>query len=78
MLRRNTPEALEQLATLSMNLRLIRAHSVAAAKVANELAEFEAYIRNNCEFIPNVGERWRQGERIRTAFVESTIDQVVS
>jgi hypothetical protein len=41
-------------------------------------AEFETYIRNNCAFIPNFGERYRQGETISTAFVESTINQVVS
>jgi len=34
--------------------------------------------KNNSEFISNLGERWRQGERISTAFVESTINQVVS
>jgi hypothetical protein len=33
---------------------------------------------NNREFIPNFGERRRQGETISTAFVESTINQVVS
>ena len=38
----------------------------------------ETYIRNNREFIPNFGERRRQGETISTAFVESTINQVVS
>jgi hypothetical protein len=32
----------------------------------------------NIEFIPNFGERYRQGEMISTAFVESTINQVVS
>jgi len=42
------------------------------------LAEFETYIRNNQESIPNFGERYRQGETISTAFVESTINQVVS
>jgi hypothetical protein len=42
------------------------------------LAEFETYIRNNRESIPNFGERYRQGETISTAFVESTINQVVS
>jgi hypothetical protein len=36
------------------------------------------YICNNREFIPNFGERRRQGETISTAFVESTINQVVS
>ena len=42
------------------------------------MSEFDTYIRNNQEFIPNFGERYRQGETISTAFVESTINQVVS
>ena len=42
------------------------------------MTEFEIYIRHNREFIPNFGERYRLGERISTAFVESTINQVVS
>ena len=61
-----------------MELGLIRAHSVAAEKVAAGSTKFETYIRNNKEFIPNFGERGRQGETISTAFVESTINQVVS
>jgi hypothetical protein len=59
-------------------MELIRAHSTAAEKLAAGMTEFEIYIRNNREFIPNFGERYRQGERISTAFVESTINQVVS
>ena len=47
-------------------------------KFTDGLTEFETYIRNNQEFIPNFGERRRQGETISTAFVESTINQVVS
>ncbi len=39
---------------------------------------FETYIRNNRDFIPNFGERRRQGETISTASVESTVNQVVS
>ena len=74
----NAEEALDRLADLSMDLSLIQAHSVPATKVADGVAEFETYIRNNCEFIPNFGERYRQGETISTAFVESTINQVVS
>jgi len=30
------------------------------------------------DFIPNYGERYRQGERISTGFVESTVNQVIS
>jgi hypothetical protein len=74
----NTEEALERLANLIMDLSLIQAHSAAAAKIAAGVAEFETYIRNNSAFIPNFGERYRQGETISTAFVESTINQVVS
>jgi hypothetical protein len=37
-----------------------------------------AFPRNNQNFIPNFGERYRQGDTIGTAFVESTINQVVS
>jgi hypothetical protein len=74
----NTEEALERLGNLIMDLSLIQAHSAAAEKVAGGVAEFETYIRNDREFIPNFGERRRQGETISTAFVESTINQVVS
>jgi hypothetical protein len=61
-----------------LDLDLIRAQSAAAEKLATGMSEFETYIRNNREFIPNFGERYRQGETITTAFVESTINQVVS
>lgn len=39
---------------------------------------FDTYLCNNQKFIPNFGERYRQGDTISTAFVESTINQVVS
>ena len=71
-------EALERLSSLILELDLIRAHSPAAEKIAVAVGEFDTYIRNNQEFIPNFGERRRQGEIISTAFVESTINQVVS
>jgi hypothetical protein len=47
-------------------------------KLLKQLREFDGYIRNNEEFIPNYGERYRNGERISTGFVESTVNQVVS
>lgn len=40
--------------------------------------KFETDNRNNQESILNCGERYRQRETIGTAFVESTINQVVS
>ena len=74
----NVEEALERLTELLMGLDLIRDLSAPAEKLAAGVAEFETYIRNNEESIPNYGERYRQGETIHTAFVESTINQVVS
>lgn len=42
------------------------------------VAEVTIYIRNNQESIPNFGEQYRQGKTISRAFVEATINQVVS
>ena len=58
----NVEEALERVAHLTIDLDLIRAHSSAAEKIAVAIAEFATYIRNNLDFIPNFGERRRQGE----------------
>jgi hypothetical protein len=40
--------------------------------------EFYTFIDRNRAFIPNYGERYRNGERISTGFVESTVNYVVS
>jgi len=40
--------------------------------------ELVVYIAHNAASIINYGERYRNGERISTAFTESTINQVVS
>jgi len=39
---------------------------------------FETYLSNNRAFIPDYGERYRQGHAISTAFVESAVNRVVS
>ena len=57
---------------------LIRRPSDPADQLAVGMADLRTYIRNHRGSIPNYGERYRQGETIRTAFVESTINQVVS
>ena len=74
----NTEESLERLNGLVIEMDLLRAFSPPPDKLGKSLGEFETYIRNNIEFIPNFGDRYRQGETISTAFVESTINQVVS
>ena len=47
-------------------------------KLSKAVAEFGGYIRANAMWIPNYGERWRTGEAISSAFVESAVNQVVS
>ena len=48
------------------------------AKLLKKVEEFQTYITNNQQFITNYGERYRNGERIATGFVESTVNQVIS
>lgn len=74
----NVDAALERLDGLSFDLDMRRRGLQAAAKLHRSLTDFDTYIRNNREFIPNFGERYRQGDTISTAFVESTVNQVVS
>jgi len=47
-------------------------------KLLKMVTEFSGYIRANGAWIPNYGERYRSGEAISSAFVESTVNQVVS
>ena len=47
-------------------------------KLLKTVTEFGGYIRANGAWIPNYGERYRCGETISSAFVESTVNQVVS
>src|SRR5450631_982994 len=68
----------QRLDSLFLDLDLICRRCEPAAKLARGIAEFRTYIRNNRGSILNFGERYRQGETISTAFVESTINQVVS
>jgi hypothetical protein len=74
----NVDVALERLDSLSFNLDINRQSLEAVAKLLRSVTEFDTYIRNNRDFIPNFSERYRQGDTISTSFVESTINQVVS
>ena len=47
-------------------------------KLLKAVRTFETYVRANRAFLPNYGERYRQGKTISTAFVESAVNQVVS
>ena len=47
-------------------------------KLLKAVRAFEGYIRANRANIPDYGERYRKGQIISTAFVESAVNQVVS
>jgi hypothetical protein len=47
-------------------------------QLKNAVQKFRTYIENNRGCIPNYGQRYRRGETISTAFVESTVNYVLS
>lgn len=49
-----------------------------SGKLLQVVQEFYTFIDRNRVFIPNYGERYRNGERISTGFVESTVNYAVS
>lgn len=73
----NVSRALERIEKLQLDLETAD-ESENRPKLQRALREFETYIKNNRAFIPNFGERYRNQERISTAFVESTVNQVIS
>jgi hypothetical protein len=52
--------------------------SISQTKLLKAVREFGGYIAANTASIPNYGERYRVGEPISSAFVESTVNQVIS
>jgi hypothetical protein len=47
-------------------------------KLRRYVGEFIGYISSNVRMIPNYAERYRYGEMVSTAFVESTVNQVIA
>ena len=57
---------------------LVREPPPEVCKLRRYLEELSRYISNNADLIPNYGERHRYGEVVSTAFVESTVNQVIA
>jgi hypothetical protein len=74
----NVFRALQGLEDLAMDLDDIEPVTEGLKKLRKAMHEFQGYIAVNKLFIPNDGDRYRHGETISTAFVESTVNQVVS
>jgi hypothetical protein len=74
----NVYAALRAIQDLREDLKAGAKGSEIQRKLGRAVREFEAYIANNRGSIPNYGDRYRHGEIISTAFVESAVNQVVS
>ena len=73
----NVFRALQTVGDLEMDLN-VEDPCPEQRKLLKTVIEFGGYIRANGAWIPNYGERYRYGETISSAFVESTVNQVVS
>lgn len=74
----NVYQALESLGFLEMDLEVFELEDKTAAKLYRHVQEFAIYIHNNRNYIPNYGDRYQYGEIISTAFVESTVNELIS
>jgi hypothetical protein len=74
----NVFRALQTVDDLQIDLDNTEQPGIEQQKLLKMVTEFGGYIRANGAWIPNYGERFRQGEAISSAFVESTVNQVVS
>lgn len=74
----NTENALDKLEDCCCTLEIEDIKYANCKKFLKHLDEMDTYIRNNSYLIPNYGEKYRYGETITTAFVESTINEVVA
>ncbi len=60
------------------DLEWVEESSPSIQKLLQAVHEFNVYITTNQAFLVNYGDRYRNGETISTAFVESTVNEVIS
>src|SRR6202022_768749 len=73
----NVFRALQTVDDLQIDLDNTERPSPEQQKLLKTVTEFGGYLRANSAWIPNYGERYRSGEAISSAFVESAVNQVV-
>jgi hypothetical protein len=74
----NVPHALQRIDDLDDDLDMLEENPASKKKMLKAVHELRTYIEANQAFIPNNGDRYRHDETISTAFVESTVNYVVS
>jgi len=70
----NEPQSLE----MDLDAAAFESTDENAQKLLKGVEDFHTYVERNREFVPNYGERYRNGEKTASGFVESAINQVVS
>lgn len=63
---------------LEEDLNLLEEKNGPIQKMLQAVREFNGYITANEHYIVNYGDRYRNGETVSTAFVESTVNEVIS
>ncbi len=74
----NVFRALQVGEDLEEDLDLPEEKNVSIQKMLQAVREFNGYITANENYIVNYGDRYHNGETISTAFVESTVNEVIS
>lgn len=74
----NTFRALQIGEDLEEDLEVLGEKNASSQKLLQAVREFNGYITANESYIVNYGDRYRNGETISTAFVESTVNEVIS
>jgi hypothetical protein len=74
----NTYRARETIDDLLLDLEALDSRYPNLRKFRTAMREFQAYIASNESSLINYGERYRSGERISSAFVEATVNAVIS
>jgi hypothetical protein len=74
----NSYRARETIDGLLLDLEALDSRYPNLRKFRTAMREFQAYIASNGASLINYGERYRSGERISSAFVEATVNAVIS
>src|SRR3954462_7489057 len=74
----NGEEALIRAQALAADVAALNTAYPGLKRLIKATAGLATYIANNAAAIVNYSERWHNGDRISTAFVESTVNRVVS
>lgn len=74
----NAHDTISRLEELKDDLAWVEEMSPSLQKLQQAVHEFYVYITTNQSFLVNYGDRYRNGEMISSAFVESTVNEIIS